>query len=788
MLVTQLVIAGGAPWSRVVFTTYALSLTFFETVVMDSLVRGGAKQVLILSDVEGVKASLSEKGVRSAGRDYLVEPVAVVGGVFHPKIGAFVGADQAMLTLGSGNLTFGGWAGNLEIIEHLHSATAPSVFRDASAFFEALAEHPRLRHSAAESCHELAVELGDAVRGRTDSGEIRLLHGLGPCLTDQLRDWADELGGATRLSVVSPYFDDGRGIAGFASALGLSEVHVHWHGKVASGTAPNWPGPKTVRINPTSFDFLSAEARVLHAKAYEIICRRGRLVVSGSANASDRALGANGNVEAVVLRVQRGRRGGWTGLPVDAPVLGCAAGLEPAEEGETIGVLRAELRNATLAGWILTPPMSGHAVVEQLTSLGPAPLGDVEIDEAGRFQLEAAGLEAQAWNAGRLVLRVRCGKRSAEGYAASAAAGAVARRIGAMAPRLFAVLGGSETPDDVVALLEWIFDDPERLLRLGGREATGGQGQVGEDERLLSIEEIAWSPAPEAASSAQARDGVALAQAIQQLRRMLRGHKGAYERPEMVEAGEEQSATQLKRSEDQQRRHDASLAASEELTEDFLCWALEPERAVVWGVFALELLNHMAQRLDWTPAVLRDWLSKVAGALPPEAIQEADRTLVAGSVLALMAGAPPERVRAAFFRMRLPLEGEAPAAEQAPLYALAGGRDLAADWNAVQDTRCIEETVAEFVSGLKNPDPAANESLLTSPLRELCPEQWPVLSAALSNERARRQVLFGRRRQITCPKCSTVLPTSDADAYRTRMVATARNCGHGVIIFDGALS
>ena len=78
MLVTQLVIAGGAPWSRVVFTTYALSLTFFETVVMDSLVRGGAKQVLILSDVEGVKASLSEKGVRSAGRDYLVEPVAVV--------------------------------------------------------------------------------------------------------------------------------------------------------------------------------------------------------------------------------------------------------------------------------------------------------------------------------------------------------------------------------------------------------------------------------------------------------------------------------------------------------------------------------------------------------------------------------------------------------------------------------------------------------------------------------------------------------------------------------------
>lgn len=784
---SQLIIAGGAPWSRVVFTTYALSLTFFETIVMDALVRGRTKQVLILSDVEGVRASLSEKGVRGAGRDYLVEPVAVSGGVFHPKIGAFVADDQAMLTVGSGNLTFGGWAGNLELVEHLHSGAAPSAFRDASALFEAMADHPRLRHSAAEACRDLSRDLAEAVRGRTDSGDVRLLHGLGASLIDQLRDRAEELGGATRLSVVSPYFDDGGGLARLAAVLGLSEVQVHWHGKVASGTAPNWPREAPAQINPVRLDFLAADPRVLHAKAFEILCRNGRLVISGSANASDRALGPSANVEAVILRVQRDRRGGWSGRAVDAPALDRAARVESLEESETIGVLRAELRGASLNGWILTPAMRGRAVVEQLTSLGAAPLGETEIDEAGRFRLEAAGLEAQAWNAGRLVLRVRCGGRVAEGYAASTAAGAVARRLGAMSPRLFAILGGSETPDDVVALLDWIFDDPERLLRMGEGASGGGASPSEDADRLLTVEEIAWSPDQGAATSSHDRDEAAVAQAIRQLRRMLRGRKGAYERPETPEVSDEPGATQLKRADEQQRRHEADLAAAEGLTEDFLNWALEPDQVAAWGVFALELLSHMAQRLDWTPAVLRDALLKVAGALTPEAIPEGDRSLVAGSILALVVSLPAQRVRAAFFRLRLPLDGPAPAIDDAPLYTLAGGADLEADWAALQQVQSIEESVCEFVHALKNPDTADHERLLNSPLRTLCPDEWPVLAAALSGDRARRRVLLGRRRQTACPKCFSVLPTSDADAYRTRMVATARNCGHGVIIFDGAL-
>jgi hypothetical protein len=48
------------PWRRAAFTTYALSLSFFEAVLLDALVRGGAREKFILSDVEGVRMALSD--------------------------------------------------------------------------------------------------------------------------------------------------------------------------------------------------------------------------------------------------------------------------------------------------------------------------------------------------------------------------------------------------------------------------------------------------------------------------------------------------------------------------------------------------------------------------------------------------------------------------------------------------------------------------------------------------------------------------------------------------------
>jgi hypothetical protein len=97
-------------WERATFTTYALSLSFFEAVILDALIRGRARQALVLADVQGIRASLSEQGAQRVGKDYNVEPVAVSSGyAFHPKISVLSDKDECHVLVGSGNLTFHGW-------------------------------------------------------------------------------------------------------------------------------------------------------------------------------------------------------------------------------------------------------------------------------------------------------------------------------------------------------------------------------------------------------------------------------------------------------------------------------------------------------------------------------------------------------------------------------------------------------------------------------------------------------------------------------------------------------
>jgi hypothetical protein len=192
------------PWQRVVFTTYAVSLSFFEAVILDRLVRGGGgSQALILADVQGVRASLSEQGVQRIGKDYEMEPVAVGYGVFHPKLTVLAAADECHLLVGSGNLTFGGWGGNCEILEHLHPSFAASAIADAAEFFELMPSTARIRHSVGlvEQCASIATDLRRSIQASPQNGEIRLVHNLNLSIAQQIAQMAADLGGASRLVI-----------------------------------------------------------------------------------------------------------------------------------------------------------------------------------------------------------------------------------------------------------------------------------------------------------------------------------------------------------------------------------------------------------------------------------------------------------------------------------------------------------------------------------------------------------------------------------------------------------
>ncbi|MDZ4364402.1 hypothetical protein [Brevundimonas sp.] len=795
---SQLDIAGGAAWKRVVFTTYALSLAFFETVVMDALARAGARDISILCDLHGVRASLAETGVRGVGREYRLEPVAVSHGLaFHPKIGAFIGDDEALITLGSGNLTFGGWASNLETVEVLHPGFASRAFDDVAGLFAGLASHPRIRHAAADVCGDLSSDLSSAARGGTDRGGLRVLHSLGSGIGPQLVELADELGGCTRLSAASPFFDtNGLAVAAMARDLGVDAVHLHSSGSTVTGSAPPWPLVGELPIRAVQLDAFAdsggrqGRPRPLHAKAYELVCRRGRILVSGSANATKAGLiqglgegsAPPGNLEAVVVRVQPSRTPIWGWTETEAPeFVSWTSDTAEAEDAEN-GVLRSQLDGARLKGWVLSPSLMGRALLTQVTAAGRHDLDDIEIDADGRFELTVPELEQQAWTSSRMVLRVEGAEGAAEGYVTFAAVSAAARRFGDAAPRLFAVLGGCDTPEDLIFLLDYLYAAQSQAT-VGYTGGGGTEDLLEDDETPVRSQDLLWLQ-PEA-DDAHRGDGVSRS-LIQQFLAVLKSRKPGFEKPDGPDGEDEGDAGAAKRAERRQNRHEEALFEVEYATDRYLEWALGPEEVDRAGVMALGVFVHMAQRLEWSRGRLIEGLAQLSGRLTPASITGDAVAFAFNVLLASVESAGAVQVRAVFMRLKLPFDGSLLDPEAFPLFAEATDLSPAEAWARVAAVRCIEEAVLEFADCLRSGDPLRLLALAKSPVGDLNASIWPDLKRALTDPRARSGIQYGVRRQEVCPRCSMALSLSEKQMFRRTMITTAGNCGHGVIIFGGA--
>ena len=131
-------------WEKALFTSYALSLTYFETYVLPQLRKSGCEMVSVLVDKDGYRASLMEMRSRHVGQEYSLIPVSVTSGIFHPKVTYLWGQDEDLLMIGSGNLTFGGHGQNVEVLEVLSSRSDAGVFGEFSRFCEELLRRPNI--------------------------------------------------------------------------------------------------------------------------------------------------------------------------------------------------------------------------------------------------------------------------------------------------------------------------------------------------------------------------------------------------------------------------------------------------------------------------------------------------------------------------------------------------------------------------------------------------------------------------------------------------------------------
>src|SRR5690606_33522432 len=135
--------------------TYSFSASFTEAVLIEALLRQGVSDITILTDPLGYRMALKERGAVRIGREYAVHPVAVRGGCFHPKLMVLEADDATHATVGSGNLTFGGWSANLECLDHVHANGMALAMGDLGRFFTVLGAAQTCEHDARALCEAL---------------------------------------------------------------------------------------------------------------------------------------------------------------------------------------------------------------------------------------------------------------------------------------------------------------------------------------------------------------------------------------------------------------------------------------------------------------------------------------------------------------------------------------------------------------------------------------------------------------------------------------------------------
>lgn len=763
------------PWRRAVFTTYALSLSFFEAVVLDRLVRGGGRNALILADPEGVRAGLSEQGARRAGRDYELEPIACTTGVFHPKLSLFLAEGDAHLLVGSGNLTFGGWGMNLETIDHLHPSFAADAFDGGVDMFELLSIADNVRTGVAGQLGEIADQLRRAARGAARNGNFRLLHSVGGSIGEQLTQLADDLGGATRLTVVSPYFDtNGGALARLAELLGCEDVrlHVHPKGPVKGPMGTNWPEGSSA--TPVCVDTpFGDDARLLHAKCFEILCRRGRLLMSGSANATKAAL-LSGNVEASVVRVQRESLVGWESEPSAKPVSTPPANDELEDAQHRVGILRAVLEGERIVGQVITPRLSGEAQLSVATTAGFADLGGINIDAEGKFEAAAANLEMQSWSGGRMVLRVEQNGKALEGFVSIAAAAKIMQKAGPLAPRLLAMLAGTETPEDVAAILTWFKEDPDRIV---SAVPSGGHGH-GKNEReatWVSIEELRAAGDFHAHSNSSGVAGEPAWQralwlvrsAFSESRGPWKSGTGEDDQAEDDEDRESETARQkrLRREEGAKQR---AMRALDGLLDEMLADRHQGRHAPS----AFALTHYLIDRVRPAPVQARNWLHRVLADFSRHALELDAPVATAGLLLRATDGQDDAAERARRYLLQANIDPQAMAAdcEAIPgfIEVLEPGWDAQQFLKQVRHAHTAGEEVRIYLEAAEvGHSPPPLPGLERSP-------HWPKLRNALKNGNAhsRFEILDECRR--ACPTCNVVLPTSALEELRQSGVT--RHC------------
>lgn len=775
-------------WERLLFTTYALSLSFFEAVILDQILRSQSGEATVLADVDGVRAALSEYGARVVGREYQLEPIRVNTGCFHPKLMALLGKNDAHLVIGSGNLTFGGWGLNLECAEHLHYSFAADAFTDTAGFLTALcsSEHvvSGLTHQTREECEDTSEQLRSFARAGRQVGRTHVLHNLSESLISQITRLAEDLGGATALTVISP-FHDGFGLDLLCRALNLdrASVYVHPGGFLRGVKAENWPNKTRIKILPVTGITLNGgfddeELRSLHGKAFEIVCRRGRLVISGSANATGAALDKGRNIELVVVRVHTGTGSGWRLSPCEPPIY-VPADNDEGTDSLTEGILRASLEGDFIEGTVLTPFPPGEATAELETGSLPLPLGVAKLDSERAFKLRAAGLERQLWSGMGCVLKLSHGTAIVRGFIALPGFASVIRHGIKISRHIASVLSGTETPADVAAMMSWFYEYPDFLSQTPS--AVGSSLETKDENEQAEIPVAELVPSTYHRSHELPTNGI---DAEAGWKRFMQGLFAAFRKPRGPLFSDARPDTDIEPDGDSPEEYpsDDEGEHQEQIQKalasfDRLFWLmLDSPRGKADPSMVYQLTEYVCDRLEPDNQIVSEYLNRLIAFFMQTNLNSSARQHAAEAILiwaAQLPAPPSDSLYAAKYARRRLLAVEArtsgtePAIDPLNGFAriLAPGFDFEKLWSDIGSVVTIQEEIRQYQRTPTAERDRSSFSYLG---------HYSELFEPLSNGRIRYRILA--QYSDVCPICSLSLPTTDA--MKLREYGIVRHSSH----------
>src|SRR5690606_34539336 len=117
----------------------------------------------------------------------------------------------------------------------------------------------------------------------------------------------------------------------------------------------------------------------------------------------------------------------------------------------------------TIKGSVLTSWTAGPAEMTCEIEGELIDLGTTEVDEGRAFTRSAEQLADRVWSRGRVIIALKAGDQRAEGFLMITAVAALMQRAGQAASRILSVLAGTETPEDVAAIMAWFHEDPSRM-------------------------------------------------------------------------------------------------------------------------------------------------------------------------------------------------------------------------------------------------------------------------------------------------------------------------------------